>query len=42
MEGESVLTLGICCTKETVDWVVVAGTTWTAGTLVAALAVLAA
>ena len=41
MEGESVLTLGICCTKETVDRVVVAGATRTTGTL-AALAVLAA
>ena len=30
------LTLGICCTKDTMDWVVVAGATRTTGTLVAA------
>ena len=42
MEGESVLTPGSCCTKDAVDWVVVAGATRTTGTLVAALAVLAA
>ena len=41
MEGESVLTPGSCCTKDAVDWVVVAGATRTTGTLVAALAVLA-